>query len=168
MFQKREQWLFRKCMYWNWVWDTSGPEATVDTSHSPHQAWRSHSACCYTCSRRGMCSMWAMRNRNPRINAFCPWTQSSEILFRRCLRRSWLLVAQTVKNLLVMQEIRVQSQGQKIIWRRAWQSTPVFLLGESHGQRNLEVPSPWGPKESDTTERPPLALLRRSCIADAF
>ena len=38
---------------------------------------------------------------------------SSEILFRRCLRRSWLLVAQTVKNLLVMQETRVQSQGQE-------------------------------------------------------
>ena len=25
----------------------------------------------------------------------------------------------------------------KIPWRREWQSTPVVLLGESHGQRNL-------------------------------
>ena len=25
----------------------------------------------------------------------------------------------------------------KIPWRRAWQCTPVFLLGESHGQRSL-------------------------------
>ena len=25
----------------------------------------------------------------------------------------------------------------KITWRRAWQSTPVFLPGESHGQRSL-------------------------------
>ena len=25
----------------------------------------------------------------------------------------------------------------KIPWRRAWQPTPVFLPGESHGQRNL-------------------------------
>ena len=25
----------------------------------------------------------------------------------------------------------------KIPWRRAWQPTPVFLLGESHGQRSL-------------------------------
>ena len=25
----------------------------------------------------------------------------------------------------------------KIPWRRAWQRTPVFLLGESHGQRSL-------------------------------
>ena len=26
----------------------------------------------------------------------------------------------------------------KMPWRRAWQSTPVFLPGESHGQRSLE------------------------------
>ena len=25
----------------------------------------------------------------------------------------------------------------KIRWRRAWQSTPVFLPGEPHGQRSL-------------------------------
>ena len=40
----------------------------------------------------------------------------------------------------------------KIPWRRAWQSTPVILPGESHGQRNLAGYSPWGLKESDTTE----------------
>ena len=39
----------------------------------------------------------------------------------------------------------------KIPWRRAWQPTPVFLPGESHGQRGLEGYSPWGHKESDTT-----------------
>ena len=41
----------------------------------------------------------------------------------------------------------------KIPWRRAWQPTPVFLPGESHGQRSLEGPSPWGCKESYTTEQ---------------
>ena len=34
-----------------------------------------------------------------------------------------------------------------------WQPTPVFLPGESHGQRSLVGYSPWGRKESDTTER---------------
>ena len=29
----------------------------------------------------------------------------------------------------------------KIPWRRAWQPTPVFLPGKSHGQRNLAVGS---------------------------
>ena len=32
----------------------------------------------------------------------------------------------------------------KIPWRRAWQPTPVFLPGESHGQRSLAGYSPWG------------------------
>ena len=41
----------------------------------------------------------------------------------------------------------------KIPWRRAWQPTPVFLPGEAHGQRRLEGCSPWGQKESDTTEQ---------------
>ena len=38
-------------------------------------------------------------------------------------------------------------------WRREWQPTPVFLAGKSHGQRSLVGYSPWGRKESDTTER---------------
>ena len=40
----------------------------------------------------------------------------------------------------------------KMTWRRAWQPTPVFLPGESHGQRSLAGYSPWDCKESDTTE----------------
>jgi len=40
----------------------------------------------------------------------------------------------------------------KIPWRREWQPTPVFLPGESHGQRSLVGYSPRGCKESDTTE----------------
>ena len=37
-------------------------------------------------------------------------------------------------------------------------NTPIFLPGESHGQRNLVGYSPWGRKESDTTDRPTLSL----------
>ena len=43
--------------------------------------------------------------------------------------------------------------GGKILWRRAWQSTPLFLPGEPHGQRNLVGYSPWCLKESDMTEQ---------------
>ena len=45
-----------------------------------------------------------------------------------------------------------------IPWRRKWQPAPVFLPGESHGQRSLVSYSPWGHKESDTTERLTLNL----------
>ena len=37
--------------------------------------------------------------------------------------------------------------------RRQWHPTPVLLPGKSHGRRNLVGYSPWGRKESDTTER---------------
>ena len=40
----------------------------------------------------------------------------------------------------------------KIPWRRKRLSTPVFLSGESHGQRSLAGHSPWGHKDSDAIE----------------
>jgi len=41
----------------------------------------------------------------------------------------------------------------KIPLRRAWLPTPVFLSGESHGQRSLAGYNPWDCKELDTTEQ---------------
>ena len=42
----------------------------------------------------------------------------------------------------------------KILWRRAWQPTPVFLPGESPWTEEPgRLYSPWGCKESDMTER---------------
>ena len=38
--------------------------------------------------------------------------------------------------------------------RKEWQSSPIFLPGEFHGQRSLEGYSAWGRKESGMTERP--------------
>ena len=37
-------------------------------------------------------------------------------------------------------------------WRK-WQPTPVFFARKSHRQRSLAGHSPWGRKESDTTEQ---------------
>ena len=41
----------------------------------------------------------------------------------------------------------------KVPQRRKWQPTPVLLPWKSHGWRSLVGYSPWGPKESDTTEQ---------------
>ena len=50
--------------------------------------------------------------------------------------------------------MQVPSLGGEDPWSRAWQTTPVFLPGESHGQRSLVGDnSPWAHRESDTTER---------------
>ena len=42
----------------------------------------------------------------------------------------------------------VRSLSQEDPCRRAWQLTPVFLPGESHGQSSLVGYSPWGCKET--------------------
>jgi len=57
------------------------------------------------------------------------------------------LIAQTVKNLPAMQETRVRSLGCEDTLRRQWQSTPVFLHEEFHGQRSLVSCSPWSCKD---------------------
>ena len=67
-----------------------------------------------------------------------------------------------------MQEMGVQSRGREIPWRRKWQPTPVFLPGKSQGQRNLVGDSPWGGKESDTTERLSTHVLLILCINDTW
>ena len=67
----------------------------------------------------------------------CPrWCSSKELTcqFRRCKRHGfnpWL---------------------RKIPWSRKWQPTPVFLPGKPHRQSSGVGYSPWGCKESDTTE----------------
>ena len=62
------------------------------------------------------------------------------------------LVTQTVKNLPAMWVTRFNPWVRKIPWRREWLLIQVFLPGEVHGQRFLAGYSPWGCKESDTTE----------------
>ena len=56
------------------------------------------------------------------------------------------LIARFVRNLPSMQETWVRFLGWEDPWRRKWQPTPVFLPGESHGQRSLVGYSPWGRK----------------------
>ena len=46
-------------------------------------------------------------------------------------------VVQKVKNLPAMQETWVWSLDQEDPLEMDWQSTPVFLPGESHGQRSV-------------------------------
>ena len=65
-----------------------------------------------------------------------------------------------------MQSRRLNYKVSKVLpWRRQWHPTPVLLPGKSHGRRSLVGCSPWGRKESDTTERLhfPFSL---SCIGE--
>ena len=63
------------------------------------------------------------------------------------------LVAQTVKSLPTTWETQVRFLGWENPVQKEWQPTPVFLSGKSYGWRSLVGYSPWGHKQSDTTER---------------
>ena len=70
------------------------------------------------------------------------------------LQYSWAsLVVQVVKNPPAMRRPGFSLWVGKIPWRRERLPTPVFWPGESHRRY-----SPWGPKESDTTEWLSLSL----------
>ena len=82
------------------------------------------------------------------------------IMFGFCRSRWWL------RNRLPIQEIirdwRDKAARLSIPWRRAWQHTPVFLPGKSHRQTSLVGYSPWGSKESDTTEQLQMRIRDKS------
>ena len=63
-------------------------------------------------------------------------------------------MAQTVKRLSAMRETRVQSLGRENpLEKETAAHSSTIVHGKSHGQRSLVGYSPWGRKESDTTER---------------
>ena len=70
-------------------------------------------------------------------------------------------VVQLVMNLPAMRRPGFDSWVRKMPWRRKWQLTPAFLLGESLGQRSLAGHSPWG-CNSWTLFRFVIAFLPRS------
>ena len=59
-----------------------------------------------------------------------------------------------VKNPPAIQETSVQSLGWEDPLEKEMGTHPVFLPGESHGQRSLVGYSPWGGKEPDMPEAP--------------
>ena len=73
-------------------------------------------------------------------------TTAEEGAFHPGLGCSASLVGQTVQNLPAMDSLE-----------REWLLTPVLLHRKFHGQKSLAGYSPWGHKESDTTQR--LTLL---------
>ena len=48
------------------------------------------------------------------------------------------------------------------------QSTPVFLLGKSHGQQSLAGYTPWGFKESEATEHSNHSIFLLDSSADTM
>ena len=62
-------------------------------------------------------------------------------------------MAQMVKCLPTMQETRVQPLGKEDLLEKEMATHSSILPGKPRGGRSLVGYSPWGHKESDTTER---------------
>ena len=74
-------------------------------------------------------------------------------MLRLPLLPCWLTVE------ICLQETWVQSLGRKDPLEKEMATHSSLLAGECHGQRSVVGYSPWGHKESDTTERLALSLL---------
>ena len=78
-----------------------------------------------------------------------------------------ILLAQMVKNLPAMQETWVRSLGQEDPLEEEMAThSGMLVLKKSHGQRSLAGYSPWGHKESDTTEQLTLSHFTTSTVVE--
>ena len=80
------------------------------------------------------------------------WRNKTSRIYRDTYKRRGFFGASGKEPICQCRRCWFDPWVRKILWRRKWQPTPVFLFGESHGQRSLAGYSPWGCKESDTTE----------------
>ena len=74
------------------------------------------------------------------------WVWCQNFKNSKSLRPLISQVAQMVENLPAMRRPGFDPWVGKIPWRRAWQPTPVFLPGESCGQKSLAGCRPWAHK----------------------
>ena len=95
--------------------------------------------------------LYCHRNENTGTSLQAHIFSAKKTLGRRCLS-----LAQWRGICLQYRRHSLYSWVRKIAQRRKWQPTLVFLPGKFHGQRNLGGYSPWGLKESDTTEHGPV------------
>ena len=98
------------------------------------------------------CENWTMKKTEcQRTNAFKLWC------WRRFLRVLWNARR---PNQSILKEINPEYSLELLLltWRRKWQPAPIFVPGESHGQRSLAGYSPQGRKSqtrfNDKTTNP--------------
>ena len=90
-------------------------------------------------SEKAKISMW-VKGKKPKRNG--PWLLASSVSDNVGLQEGLglagaSLVAQMVRNLPMIRETQVRSLGQGDPLEKGMAPIPVFLPGESHGQRSL-------------------------------
>ena len=101
---------------------------------------------------QGSCSPWGCKESD-----MTEWLHWTEIISGPC---RWHSGKENAGSVFSLQSVNAGKIGNgfapwigKISCGWKWQPTSVFLPGKSHGQRSLVGYSPWGHKESDTTEQ---------------
>ena len=95
---------------------------------------------------------WKVNSLSPGWIQVTMWKPTLYTIFRLPWASQVVLVANSLTVNAGDIRLRFDPWAGKISWRRAWQPTPVFLPGESHGQKSLRGYSPWGHKELETIE----------------
>ena len=81
------------------------------------------------------------------IFTYCVYLLTGLVIFDRILDIvTKIVIPQSVKNLLAMQETWVQFLDLEDPLEKEMATAPVFWPGESHGQRSLASHSPWSRK----------------------
>ena len=104
-----------------------------------------------------LCVLGAWHTRTDAVRASLPGRPGPPALRLPMCKLSWRL--RRWRICLQCRRPGFDPWVRRIPWRREWLPTPVFLPGESHGQRSLAGCSPWGPKESDMTEQLTLVFI---------
>ena len=90
--------------------------------------------------------------RKEEMNMLPPKVWPNQEIFCKTFLFRASLVVQMVKDLSAIGRPGFDLWAGKIPWRRVWQPTPVFLPGESQGQRSSVGYSPENHTELHTTE----------------
>ena len=101
--------------------------------------------------------LWDSPGKNTGVGCQFPLQCTKVLSFRALLYHPFGLLWWLKGKEPACQHRRCKRHGfdpwvRNIPWRRKWQPTPVFLPGESHGQKSIVGCRLWGHTESDTTE----------------
>ena len=94
------------------------------------------------CATLGMLSKWSFKRLNFVFNFVKLIVTSIKKIY--IYGKTWLSGKESACQCRRCKRRRFDPWVGKIPQRRKWKSTPVFLPGESHGQRSLVGHSPWG------------------------
>ena len=104
-------------------------------------------------------------NKKRKGKPWCSWNYLKLLIFGL---PSWLSGKESACQCRKCKRLEFDPWVRKIPQRRKWQPTPIFLPGESHGQRSLAGYSQWDRKVSDMNEWLSMYAVLENCFISVF